>query len=68
MHHQELEPARAVLLVDLDTELMARGALARFALQLAAQAEGCTRAGLADKTLPLSEIGPEIVKRVRWGR
>src|SRR5262245_45921010 len=48
MHHQELEPARAVLLVDLDAELMARGALARFALQFAAQAEGRTRAGLAD--------------------
>src|SRR5690349_9148392 len=48
VHHQKLEPARAVLLVDLDAELMARGALARLALQLAAQAEGGARAGLAD--------------------
>src|SRR5262249_27110373 len=44
----ELEPARAILLVDLDTELVARGAMARLALQLAAQAEGRTGTGLAD--------------------
>src|SRR6478609_7479691 len=48
MHHQELQPARAVLLVDLDPELAARTALLELALQLAAQAERRAGAGLAD--------------------
>ena len=48
VHHQQLEPARAVLLVDLDPELAARAALGELALQLAAQAERRARAGLAD--------------------
>src|SRR5215831_21170054 len=60
MHHQELEPARAVLLVHLDAELAARAALFGFALQLAAQAEGRARAGLADEQDRALRIGDLI--------
>src|SRR5580765_2887101 len=48
VHHQELEPARAVLLVDLDPELAAGAAFPELALQLGAQAERRARARLAD--------------------
>src|SRR5688572_30613958 len=49
VHHQQFEPARAVLLVDLDPELAAGAALLELALQLAAQAERRAGACLADK-------------------
>ena len=49
MHHQQLEPARAVLLVDLDAELAAGAAFPELALQLAAQAERRAGARLADE-------------------
>src|SRR3954470_20018588 len=47
--HQQLEPARAVLLVDLDPELAACAALPELALQLAAQPERRAGACLADE-------------------
>src|SRR5450631_3840304 len=38
VHHQQLEPARAVLHVHLDAELVTRAAFLELALKLAAQA------------------------------
>jgi len=49
VHHQQFEPARAVLHVHFDAELMARAPFGEFALQFAAQTEGRARTGLADE-------------------
>ena len=49
VHHQQFEPAGAVLLVHLDAELMAGAAFGKLALQFAAQAERRAGAGLADE-------------------
>ena len=50
VHHQEFEPARAVLHVHFDAELMAHATLGKLALQFAAHAEGRACAGLASRT------------------
>src|SRR3954471_2789536 len=71
MHHQQLEPARAVLLVDLDAELAAGAAFPELALQLAAQAERRAGAGLADeedRALGIADlIDAELPRQARRG-
>src|SRR3954471_18534357 len=66
MHHQQLEPARAVLLVDLDAELAGGAAFPELALQFAAQAERRAGAGLADEEDCAVGVADLIDSELTW--